>query len=70
MQLWTSLHNSSHSIKESNQAVIPRTNTQAHKYLQKIVLILFLRVGFSIPKSHFRYMISKCEIHLSLEMKR
>jgi hypothetical protein len=35
MQLWTLLHNSSHSIKELNQAVIIRTNTQAYKYLQK-----------------------------------
>jgi hypothetical protein len=33
--LWTLLHNSSQSIKEPNQAVIIRTNTQAYKYLQK-----------------------------------
>jgi hypothetical protein len=50
MQLWTLLHNSSHSIKESNQAVIIRTNTQAYKYLQKIVLNWFLGLGFLFLK--------------------
>jgi hypothetical protein len=45
MQLWTLLHKSSHSIKELNQAVIIRTNSQAYTYIQKIVLFLFLRVG-------------------------
>jgi hypothetical protein len=34
-QLWILLHNLSHLIKESNQAVIIRTNIQAYKYLQK-----------------------------------
>jgi hypothetical protein len=33
--LWKLPHNPSHSIKEPNQAVIIRTNTQAYKYLQK-----------------------------------
>jgi hypothetical protein len=46
MQLWTLLHNSSHSIKEPNQAVIIRTNIRVYKYLQKIDLIWFLRLGF------------------------
>jgi hypothetical protein len=50
MELWTLLHNSSHSIKEPNQAVIIRTNTQAYKYLQKIVLIWFLRLGLLFLK--------------------
>jgi hypothetical protein len=50
MQLWILLHNSSHSIKESNQVVIIRTNTQAYKYLQKLVFIWFLRLGFLFLK--------------------
>jgi hypothetical protein len=68
MQLWTLLHNPSHSIKESNQAVIIRTNTQAYKYLNiyKNSFDLVPRIRFSIPKGHFRYMISKFEIHLCL----
>jgi hypothetical protein len=59
MQLWTLLHNSSHSIKELNQAVIITTNIQAYTY-KKIVLIWFLRLG-PIPKGHFWYRISKCD---------
>jgi hypothetical protein len=50
MQLWTLLHKSLHSIKEPNQAVIIKTNTQAYKYLQKIVFIWFLRLGFLFLK--------------------
>jgi hypothetical protein len=51
MQLWTLLHNPSHSIKDSNQTSIIRTNIEAHRYLQKLVF-LFLRLG-PIPNSHF-----------------
>jgi hypothetical protein len=50
MQLWTLLHNSSHLIKESNKAVIIRTNIQAYKYFKKIVLIRFLILGFLFLK--------------------
>jgi hypothetical protein len=32
MQLWTLLHNSSHSIKEPNQIVIIRTSIQVYRY--------------------------------------
>ena len=45
MQLWILLHNPSHSIKEPNQTSITRTSIQAYRYLQKIVLFLFLRLG-------------------------
>jgi hypothetical protein len=50
MELWTLLHNSSHSIKDPNHKCITRTNIQAYRYLQKIVLILFLRVGLLLLK--------------------
>jgi hypothetical protein len=45
MQLWKLLHNSSHSIKVPNQTSIIRTSIQVYKYLQKIVLFLFPRLG-------------------------
>jgi hypothetical protein len=50
MQLWILLHNPSHSIKESNQEVMIRTDTQTYKYLPKIVLIWFLGLGFLFLK--------------------
>jgi hypothetical protein len=50
MQLWTSLHNSSHLIREPNQTVIIRTNIQVHRYLQKLVLFLFLRLDLLFLK--------------------
>jgi hypothetical protein len=65
MQLWILLHNTSHQIKEKNQAVIIRTNTQAYIYLQNS-FDLVPKIRSPIPKSHFRYMISKCEIHFCL----
>jgi hypothetical protein len=65
MQLWILLHSSSHSIKESNQAVTIRIKTQAYKYLQNS-FDLVPRIRFPIPKSHFRYRILKCEIHFCL----
>jgi hypothetical protein len=65
MQLWTLLHNSSHSIKDPNQANIIITNIQVHKY-KKIVFVFVPKIRSPIPKSHFRYMISKCEIHICL----
>jgi hypothetical protein len=48
MQLWTLLHNSSHSIKDPNQTNIIRTSIQAYKKI--IVLFLFLRVGILFLK--------------------
>ena len=42
MELWTLLHNSSHSIKEPNQTMYIRTNIQAYRYLQNIFLFLWI----------------------------
>jgi hypothetical protein len=51
MQLWTLLHNSSHSIKEPNQTVIIRTKHSSIPIFTKIVLIfLFLRLGLLFLK--------------------
>jgi hypothetical protein len=58
MQLWTLLHNSSHLIKESNKAVIIRTNIQAYKYFKKNSFDSIPNIRFSIPKGHFSYRIS------------
>ena len=67
MLLWTLLHNSSHSIKEPNQTNIIRTNIQVHRYLYKKNSFVFVPKSRSpIPKGHFRYRISKCEIHICL----
>jgi hypothetical protein len=49
IQLWTLLHNSSHSIKDPNQTSIIITNIQVHRY-KKIVLFLFLRLGLLVLK--------------------
>jgi len=65
MQLWTLLHNSSHSIKDPNQTSIIRTSIQAYRY-KKIVLYFFPKSRSPIPKNHFRCRISKCEIHICL----
>jgi hypothetical protein len=51
--------------QKSNQTSVIRTNTQAYKYLQKY-FCFFPKVGPPIPKGHFRYRISKCEIHFCL----
>ena len=67
MQLWILLHNSSHSIKEPNQTVIIRTKHSSIPIFTKIVLIFFVpKIRSPIPKGHFRYKISKCEIHICL----
>jgi hypothetical protein len=51
MQLWTLLHNSSHSIKEPNQTNIIRTNIQVHRYLYKKNSFVFVPKNRSpIPK--------------------
>jgi hypothetical protein len=50
MQLWTLLHNSSHSIKEPNQTVIIRTKHSSVQIPTKIVLFLFLRLGLLFLK--------------------
>jgi hypothetical protein len=50
MQLWTLLHNPSHSIKDPNQTCITRTNISSIQIFTKIVLILFLRVGLLFLK--------------------
>ena len=66
MQLWTLLHNSSHSIKDPNQTSIIRTSIQAYRY-KKNSFVFFPESRSPIPKSHFRYGISKCEIHICLQ---
>jgi hypothetical protein len=48
MQLWILIHNSSHSIKDSNQTNIIRTSIQAYKKI--MILFLFLRVGLLFLK--------------------
>ena len=50
MQLWILLHNPSHSIKDPNHTSIIRTSNQVYRYLKKIVLFLFLRVGLLFLK--------------------
>jgi hypothetical protein len=62
MQLWTLLHNPSHSIKEPNQTVFIRTNIQAYRFLQNTLFFMPM-IRCLIPKGHFKYKISKCEIH-------
>ena len=62
MQLWTLLHNSSHSIKDPNQASIIRTSIQAYKNS----FVFVPKSRYPIPKGHFRHRISKCEIHICL----
>ena len=65
MQLWTLLHSSSHSIKEPNQTVIIRTkHSSVDTYKNSFVFVP--KIKSPISKSHFMYMISKCEIHISL----
>jgi hypothetical protein len=48
--LWTLLHNSSHSIKDPNQASIIRTSIQVHRNRKIILFFLFLRVGILFLK--------------------
>jgi hypothetical protein len=66
MQLWTLLHNSSHSIKDPNQTSIIRTNIQVHRYLYKNSYVFVPKTRSPIPKGHSRHKISKCEIHFCL----
>jgi hypothetical protein len=65
MQLWTLLHNPSHSNKDPNQTSIIRTNIQIHRH-QKNSFVFVPKIRSPIPKSHFRHMISKCEIHFCI----
>jgi hypothetical protein len=62
-KLWILLRNSLHLIKEPNQTVIIRTNIQTYRYLKNSIVFV-PKIRSPIPKGHFRYMISRCEIHL------
>ena len=63
MQLWTLLHNSSHSIKDPNQTSIIRTNIQVHRYKKNSFVVVpmnrspipkvTLGTGFQSVKSTF-----------------
>lgn len=63
MQLWTLLHNSSHSIKDPNQTSIIRTTIQVRTYL-KNSFVFVPKSRSPIPKGHFKHRISKCEIQV------
>jgi hypothetical protein len=65
MQLWILLHNSSYSIKEPNQIGIIRTSIQ-HVDTYKNSFVFVPKIRSPIPKGHFGYKISKCEIHFCL----
>ena len=49
MQLWTLLHNSSHSIKDPNQTSIIRTSIQAYRY-KKNSFVFVPKSRSPIPK--------------------
>jgi phosphopantothenoylcysteine synthetase/decarboxylase len=67
MQLWTLLHNSSHSIKDPNQTnIIKQAFKHIDTYKNSFVLVFVPKSRSPIPKGHFRYEISKCEIHICL----
>jgi hypothetical protein len=66
MQLWTLLHNSSHSIKDPNQTCNMRTNISSIQIFTKNSFDFVPKSRSPSRKGHFRHKISKCEIHICL----
>jgi hypothetical protein len=52
--------------QDPNQTCITRTNIQAYNFFCKNCFDFVPKIRSPIPKGHFRYMTSTCEIHFCL----